>query len=309
MSDEYDFRNIASLQDPHSFALTDNGDYFNPFNPNEYFEQKHVIDKMIKSYNRLNNPDFTEDDNVGLTQSKASGFLGCTKATFEYLWALFKNLVFKTPVPDGIEPSWKCILYGTLGIAVFSLLIIAVVALVGPEILGGITVLAPIATILQGIISQAESFIDFIAQYSAIVFYFLRDGWRTMIDFGSKLSEFIANLTGAYPPIVLLNFFTLVLWGLLQLLLEIYEVELDWKDSEFYNFYKFFDWPIDELKKLVEQIAGKGIVLDIVRFFAVPFELGVLLISLLVGGIWILTKEGIAILIGDLKSKKQTGIN
>lgn len=304
MSDEFDTRNIPNLQDPNSYIFKNNSDYFFDFNPNEYFQTKPQIENLLLSYSQLHNPDYNYTDNVGLTDSKMSGFLGCTKATFEYLWALFKNVVFETPIADGIEPSWDCLLYGSVGIAIIALLTIAVVALIGPGVLGSITALAPIATLLQGIISQAESFVTFIAQYSAIVFYFLRDGWRVIIDLGSRVSELIAQITGAYPSIVLINFFTLVLWGILQILLEVYEVELEWKDSEFYDFFKFFDWPIAEIKKLVKDIAGNGIILDIVRFFAIPFELGVLFISLLTGGIWVLMKEGIAILKDDLKDKR-----
>lgn len=307
MSDQFDWRHTPFLINPDSYNYNFQNDnnFLNQIE-NEYFIHKPLVDQLTRNKKIRDDTEREPSPSFGDVD-----FGGCTKQLLEYIWDLLKYAIFDTPVPPDAKPDgWKCWTAGIFGVALIALIIITVAVIAGPAIIGGLTFLGPIASVFESIISQLETFINFMAEYTAIVLYYVKSGWNFLIENGKKLSDLIADVTGAYTPLVLLNFFTAVAWGLLQIALEFYEIELEWKNSDFYDIFEFFNTPITWILDLIKGASSDTPILYyIAKFFAVPFEVGTLLISLLVGGVWELMKELVAILKDHFKSNKSTNID
>lgn len=222
----------------------------------------------------------------------------CLSDVTKYLIEVIEYYVLQSTTTKPTAPSSTCIVIGLI-LAVVAILVLGLLAVyAGPVLtsMGGL--FATLAQFLEWIWSSFESIFTTTIDYVTFGFQYILDGWNLLLRVITYLRDFITDLTGANRNLVLLNLLTAFTWLISQLLLELFEVELEWEQTDFYNIFEFLDYPLKAILSFVEDFSGgsKNVLYYLVKVFLIPFEIGTLSISMIVGVVWYLVKELIDII-------------
>lgn len=232
---------------------------------------------------------------VGPWQQLKPVELGCMKQIYRYIIDYIEYLLGKAKKPA--RPDIKCIVSGSL-IIIITIAVIGVIAIyAGPllESLGGL--FGTIAQFFEFIWSSFQSLFSTVIDFVTFGFQYVVDGWNLLWTTLTYLRDAIVDLTGASTYLVMATELTGLIWCVSQLLLEIFEVELEWETTDFYNIFEFLDTPVHLILDFIEGLTGsRNILYYICKIFVIPFEIGILAISLVIGVVWFLFKEMIDIL-------------
>lgn len=228
---------------------------------------------------------FLNDDNELHTMSISS----CTQEICDFFKAFWDKIILKKPnVPPVKQPSILC----WAGFVYTATLVIGVVGLISLFATGLFEGFGVVASFFESIFSNITSFFSTIVEYITFGFQYVIDGWKLMWDGIAVIRDFVVDLTGANGYLVSANLLTILAWCISQLVLEFFEVELEWEQTDFYNIFEFLDTPIHWGLDFIEEVTGgKDIIYYLCKIFLIPFEVGILIISLVIGLIWFLIKE------------------
>lgn len=219
---------------------------------------------------------------------------GCFKQMLKYAVAWIEYAIFSTPGSSApVAPDGWCLFEGGF----ILLIVVAVIGLLavyaGPflESLGGL--FGTLAQFLEFIWNNLFSLFSTVVEFVTFGFRYIVDGWKLILVSIEYIKEFVVDLTGANGYLVIANLLTVLVWCISQLSLELFEVELEWEQTDFYNIFEFLDTPIHMILDFIESLTDgeKNILYYVCKIFMIPFEIGVLVISLLIGGVWYLFKE------------------
>lgn len=235
----------------------------------------------------------------------------CFADVWNYLYGLLKyKLGLTTLIP--VDPGTMC-WYGAgvsvVGILMGIIMIVVVIAAVvmmlsdflGPVEWGISKVLGLFgftADWTSGFVTRVGNFI--IGNESTVVI-----GAKYLLDIFRDVYEVIISYTNVNNVLLGVNALTLALVLLSEVAIDAIEVEHRWEGSYFDVIYHILNWPIELVLDVVEHFTGgKGFIYYLGQFFALPYQAGALVLSMVIGGIVFVVEQLIAVIKEDAESEQ-----
>lgn len=210
----------------------------------------------------------------------------CVKEVWNYVIGKIKYAVGLQETPP-LAPSGDCWVSGGIPLLVLG-------AVIGIILYYGQSAIQFLAGILKMPINAIKSLFSAdvdIAQYVQLaisnVTYFFRQFFGWYFDTTNYLSE----ITNSSEKIWILVSLTAFAYLASQLGIELVGADVAWHGTIFYEVFKVIDYPFEWLSGEVKDALGDGILYWLFRVIEFPFQLGMMVISFVMGGIVYVVKE------------------
>lgn len=221
--------------------------------------------------------------------------LECALEVFQYLRCKVTEWILKV---RGDPSRSECLEPNMIIMAVGGVTLLALTAMVTAVLYFGGEPIIQLGTSIMGYIL---TFVFDLASYLRPVLGNFFYAAKTGLYYAYELCEFMARETYSNPGLWLMVTGTALLWGALQVVIEVLNGTLRFKGTKIYDVWRVVSYPIRWILDEIGDLFGRGIIYWIAEIVALPFQSTAFLLSIFLAMICEIFDE----LIDLIKDKSQ----